>query len=73
MKYEKITKEGTDKPWIRITINEHNVIEREMVDADEQFFKEGDTAEAPSAPVPAGDEPPADDPEPEPSARKRRR
>lgn len=75
MKYEKIKKEGTDKPWIRITVNENHVVEREMVEADEELFKQQDSAEAPSAPVPAGDEPPADNPpedETEPTRKRRR-
>lgn len=53
MKYEKFDKNGVD--YIRITINEHEVVERPLVDADKSLFTEGDTYEPetpPNEPVP---------------------
>jgi hypothetical protein len=39
MKYEKLDKNGV--AWIRITIDENNVVERLMVDADKALFDNG--------------------------------
>lgn len=51
MKYEKFDKDGV--PYIRISTPPYDCIERPMVDADKELFKDSDTVDVPpNEPVP---------------------
>lgn len=54
MKYEKYDNDGV--PYIRITVDAYNIVERPLVDADEKLFETSDTHETevpPNEPTPA--------------------